>query len=65
MAPLWSDVKGPIFSLTAREVQLGLSPEGTTCYFSANCTKEDADIVREFLVAQVRCCQAAPGVILL
>lgn len=59
LGPLWYDVKEPMYSLAQREVQLGLGPDGTTCYFSANCTQEDADIVKEFMVAEV--CTARNG----
>jgi len=51
---LWSAVSKPLYSLTKRECQLGMAPESTTTYFSANCTHADAEIVKEFLIAKVR-----------
>lgn len=39
----------PIFSLTDKNKALGLKGEGITTYFSSNCTKEDADLVAEWL----------------
>lgn len=46
---LWSRVKGPLFLLTPTTVSLGLGDHGITTYFSDNCTKEDADLVNEWL----------------
>lgn len=46
---LWSRVKGPLFLLSPTTVSLGLGDHGVTTYFSDNCTKEDADLVNEWL----------------
>lgn len=46
---LWNKVKGPLFLLSATTVSLGLGDHGITTYFSDNCTKEDADLVNEWL----------------
>lgn len=44
--------KTVIFSLTDRQKTLGLKPDGITTFFSSNCTKEDANIVDEYLKAK-------------
>lgn len=49
MDKLWEVVKEPIFSLNDSNKSLGLKGEGITTYFSANCTKADADLVGEWL----------------
>ncbi len=49
MEELWSYVKGPMFSLTDREKQLGLGSKGITTYFTPNCTQQDSDLVNRFL----------------
>lgn len=49
MDKLWEVVKEPIFSLNDNNKSLGLKGEGITTYFSANCTKADADLVGEWL----------------
>lgn len=46
---LWNLVKEPIFSLNDTNKALGLKGEGITTYFSSNCTKEDADLVAEWM----------------
>lgn len=46
---LWTRSKGPMFLLTARTLNLGLADCGITTYFSDNCTKEDADLVTEWM----------------
>lgn len=46
---LWSRSKGPMFLLTARTLNLGLAVCGITTYFSDNCTKDDADLVTEWM----------------
>lgn len=46
---LWSRVKGPLFLLSPTTVSLGLGDHGITTYFSDNCTKDDANLVNEWL----------------
>lgn len=46
---LWNRVKVPIFLLTERTKNLGLKSDGITTYFSSNCTKEDANLINEWL----------------
>lgn len=48
MGELWSVVKGPMFSLTDREKQLGLGAKGVTTYFTPNCTQEDSDLINRY-----------------
>ena len=48
MAELWSKVKGPMFSLSDREKQLGLGQKGITTYFTPNCTNADSDLINRF-----------------
>ncbi|XP_014677265.1 PREDICTED: dipeptidyl peptidase 3-like [Priapulus caudatus] len=49
---LWSWCGKRMYSLAEKELQLGLGDEGTTTYFSANCTMEDAKLVQKFLDAK-------------
>lgn len=48
MEQLWSAVKGPMFSLSDKEKQLGLGDKGITTYFTPNCNQADADLVNRF-----------------
>jgi len=48
MQAIWSAIKGPMFSLSDREKQLGLDDKGVTTYFTPNCTNEDSDLVNRF-----------------
>ncbi|XP_076068898.1 dipeptidyl peptidase 3 [Oratosquilla oratoria] len=43
---------GPMYSLDEWERFLGLPPNGVTMYFTPNCTKEDAEIVKEYMAAR-------------
>ena len=45
---LWEAVKGPLYSLTDKEKQLGLGMKGITKYFTPNCDLEDSDLVNRF-----------------
>lgn len=49
MAALWKMVEERMYSLEARERQLGLGDHGISTYFSANCTIEDAELIQKFL----------------
>ena len=52
LAALWAGVRGPAFSLSPRERQLGLgASQGISTYFSYNCTDADAQIAQRFLIA--------------
>lgn len=42
---LWAQTRGAIFSLCEKTKNLGYNDRATTTYFSANCTKEDSDLV--------------------
>ncbi|XP_046434394.1 dipeptidyl peptidase 3 isoform X1 [Neodiprion fabricii] len=46
---LWDKVEARLYSLNDRAKSLGLGDKGTTTYFSANCTTEDADLVNRFM----------------
>ena len=50
---LWDAVKESMYSLSAREQQMGLGDEGITTYFSGNCTAKDAEIAQEFMISKV------------
>lgn len=46
---LWNLVKTPIYSLNDAIKSLGLKGKGITSYFSSNCTKDDADVVTDWM----------------
>ncbi|CAG2166263.1 unnamed protein product [Oppiella nova] len=46
---IWENVKKRMYSLEKHELSLGFPPEGTTTYFSKNCTKEDFEVIKEFM----------------
>lgn len=46
---IWEKVSAAMYSLRPVERQLGLSPNGITAYFSANCEESDAKLAQEFL----------------
>jgi dipeptidyl-peptidase-3 len=48
MEELWDLVKGPMFSLSDREKQLGLGDKGITTYFTPNCNDKDAVMINRF-----------------
>jgi len=48
MEKLWQSVKGPMFSLTDQQKQLGLGEKGITKYFTPNCGQADSDLVNRF-----------------
>ena len=49
MEALWQSVKGPMFSLTDQEKQLGLGEKGITKYFTPNCQLADSQRVNQFM----------------
>jgi len=49
MEALWQSVKGPMFSLSDQEKQLGLGEKGITKYFTPNCGQEDSDLCNRFM----------------
>ena len=52
MDSIWNDVKERMYSITARQKQLGLGDKGVTKYFSDNCTLEDSDKINRFFKAK-------------
>lgn len=46
---LWAKCAKPIYDLTDHTKSLGLGDHGVTTYFSDNCTKEDSDLVSDWL----------------
>ncbi|GAB6021089.1 bifunctional diacylglycerol diphosphate phosphatase/phosphatidate phosphatase [Chamberlinius hualienensis] len=46
---LWNSCSEAMFLATTKNKQLGFSDKGVTTYFSANCTKEDAEFIKEFM----------------
>ncbi|CAL8091788.1 unnamed protein product [Orchesella dallaii] len=48
----WNEIKDKVYSLSAREKQLGLGEKGITTFFSSNCTHADADLINRFMKKQ-------------
>lgn len=46
---LWEASVKQIFSNSKRNLELGLGEDGTSTYFSSNCTKADAEKIQKFL----------------
>jgi len=46
---LWEMVKGPMYSLTDQQKQLGLGKKGVTKYFTPNCDTSDSELVNRFM----------------
>ncbi|XP_011696833.1 PREDICTED: dipeptidyl peptidase 3 isoform X2 [Wasmannia auropunctata] len=46
---IWDNISTAVYSLDGKLTSLGLADKGITTYFSANCTKEDADRVNAFM----------------
>ncbi|EZA60250.1 dipeptidyl peptidase 3 isoform X1 [Ooceraea biroi] len=46
---IWNNISNVLYSLDGKLQSLGLGDRGVTTYFSANCTKEDADKVNAFM----------------
>ncbi|XP_055586948.1 dipeptidyl peptidase 3 [Uranotaenia lowii] len=46
---LWQQTKVPIFLLTERTKTLGLCDQGITTYFSSNVTREDTELISEWM----------------
>ncbi|XP_014488498.1 PREDICTED: dipeptidyl peptidase 3 [Dinoponera quadriceps] len=46
---IWNDISEVLYSLDGKLKSLGMGDKGITTYFSANCTKEDADKVNAFM----------------
>ncbi|XP_012285415.1 dipeptidyl peptidase 3 isoform X2 [Orussus abietinus] len=46
---IWNKIQKSMYSLEGKVKSLGLGDKGITTYFSANCTTDDAELVKEFL----------------
>lgn len=46
---IWNNISNAAYSLDGKLTSLGLGDKGITTYFSANCTKDDADRVNAFM----------------
>lgn len=46
---LWANCRKPIFELSNHTKSFGFPDYGVTAYFSDNCTKEDSDLVNDWL----------------
>ncbi|XP_076667376.1 dipeptidyl peptidase 3 [Andrena cerasifolii] len=46
---IWNKIQNVMYSIEDKLKSLGLGDKGVTTYFSANCTKNDADLVTEFM----------------
>lgn len=49
---IFDKVIDALYSLHPRRLRLAFSPDGLTTYYSGNCTREDAQIVQEYLKAK-------------
>jgi len=48
LGEIWDSVKGPMFSLSDKEKQLGLGDKGVTKYFTPNCDLSDSERLNRF-----------------
>lgn len=47
---LWETCRHAMYSLEGNEKCLGFPPNGTTTYFSANCSESDSNVVQEMMI---------------
>nr|CAH8846696.1 unnamed protein product [Trichobilharzia regenti] len=46
---LWEEVAPALYSLSSRRLRLGFGPTEITTYYSANCTRSDAELIQKYL----------------